>query len=101
MLLTMSDKELNRVNAIKDVCERRLKQNDAATLLKVTRRHIQRLVNQYRQDGPAGLISKRRNKSSNRRLAPQLKNACYPLLMSNIRILGPLLPMRSCVSNIH
>ena len=89
MLLTMSDKELNRVNAIKDVCERRLKQKDAATLLNVTRRHIQRLVNQYRQDGPAGLISKQRNKSSNRRLAPQFKKRVLSIVNEQYSDFGP------------
>ena len=89
MLLTMSDKELNRVNAIKDVCERRLKQNDAATLLNITRRHIQRLVNQYRQDGPAGLISKQRDKSSNRSLAPQFKKRVLSIVNEQYSDFGP------------
>lgn len=48
MLLSMSPKELNRVDVIRDISERRLRQKDSAGLLKLSRRHIQRLVNQYR-----------------------------------------------------
>ncbi|WP_419208786.1 hypothetical protein ACN08N_04655 [Photobacterium leiognathi subsp. mandapamensis] len=42
MLLSMSPKELNRVDVIRDISERRLRQKDAAELLKLSRRHIQR-----------------------------------------------------------
>ena len=62
----MSPKELNRVDVIRDISELRLRQKDAAELLKLPRRHIQRLVNQYRGQGPAGLVSLRRGKPSNR-----------------------------------
>ncbi len=89
MLLTMSDKELNRVNAIKDVCERRLKQKDAAALLDITRRQVQRLVNQYRQHGAAGLVSQRRDKPSNRRLAPQLKSRVLSIIHEHYSDFGP------------
>jgi len=34
MLLTMSQKELNRVNVIRDVCEKRLTQIEASKLLQ-------------------------------------------------------------------
>ncbi|WP_419207537.1 helix-turn-helix domain-containing protein [Photobacterium leiognathi subsp. mandapamensis] len=73
MLLSMSPKELNRVDVIRDISERRLRQKDAAELLKLSRRHIQRLVNQYREQGPAGLVSLRRGKPSNRRYTPEFK----------------------------
>ena len=89
MLLTMSDKELNRVNAIQDVCERRLKQKDAAALLNITRRHVQRLVNKYRQYGASGLVSQRRNKPSNRRLAPQLKSHVLSIIHEHYSDFGP------------
>ncbi|GIU51078.1 hypothetical protein TUM4438_39420 [Shewanella sairae] len=59
MLLTMSQKELNRVNVIRDVCERRLTQIEASSLLQLTRRHVQRLVNRYREQGESGLTSLR------------------------------------------
>lgn len=38
MLVTMSDKELNRVNVIQAVSEKRLRRRDAATQLELTER---------------------------------------------------------------
>ncbi|WP_407082383.1 helix-turn-helix domain-containing protein [Photobacterium leiognathi] len=67
----MSPKELNRVDVIRDISERKLRQKDAAELLKLSRRHIQRFVNQYREQGPAGLVSLRHGKPSNRRYTPE------------------------------
>ncbi|WP_160295728.1 helix-turn-helix domain-containing protein [Photobacterium kishitanii] len=69
----MSPKELNRGDVIRDISERRLRQKDAAELLKLSRRHIQRLVNQYRGQGPVELVSLRRGKPSNRRYPPEFK----------------------------
>jgi len=51
MLITMSEKELHRLGIIKDVCNKKITQVLAALLLNLTRRHIQRLVNQYRLQG--------------------------------------------------
>jgi len=59
MLITMSEKELHRLGVIKDICHKRITQVAAATLLNLTRRHIQRLVNTYRLHGDIGLVSKR------------------------------------------
>lgn len=67
MFLTMSQLELQKFEIIQRVCEKRIRQIDASSLLKISRRHVQRLVNQFRLFGAEGLISKRRGKPSNRR----------------------------------
>ena len=51
MLFAMSQKELNRVDVIRDVCEKRLTQVNASNILNLTRRQVQRLVNNYRKMG--------------------------------------------------
>ncbi|HCE1977260.1 TPA: hypothetical protein NGS68_000525 [Vibrio parahaemolyticus] len=56
----MSQKELNRVDVIRYVCEKRLTQIDASRLLNLTRRYIQQLANQYRHSGASGQVSLRR-----------------------------------------
>ncbi|SGZ06996.1 Putative phage intergrase, partial [Moritella viscosa] len=38
MLFAMSQKELNRVDVIRDVCEKRLTQVNASNILNLTRR---------------------------------------------------------------
>ena len=57
MLLVMIHKEISRIDIIRDVYDRHLRKKDAAGLLSLTRRHIQRLVNAYRTEGPVGLVS--------------------------------------------
>ena len=44
MLLTMSTKELQKLEIIQNVCDKRIRQIDASKILNLSRRHIQRLV---------------------------------------------------------
>ncbi len=55
MLVTMSDKELSRINVIQSVVEKRMRRRDAAQLLALTERQTQRLMNRFRESGAAGL----------------------------------------------
>ena len=80
MLLSMSQKELNRVDVIRDVCEKRLTQINAAKLINLTRRQVQRLVNQYRCNGASGLVSLRRGQPSNRRFSPEFKRNALDII---------------------
>ncbi|MCL1124143.1 ISNCY family transposase [Shewanella surugensis] len=80
MLITMSEEELHRIGVIKGVCNKQLTQMTAASMLGLTRRHIQRLVNQFRQDGEVGLVSKRRGQASNRRFLPEFREKVFTLV---------------------
>ncbi len=44
MLVTMSDKDLSRYKVINDVCEHRLRRSDAAQILNLSERQVQRLI---------------------------------------------------------
>ncbi|MCF2307977.1 helix-turn-helix domain-containing protein [Photobacterium carnosum] len=59
---------------IQNVCDKRIRQIDVSKVLNLSRRHIQKLVNQYRQFGANSLISKKRTKPSNRQFNATLKN---------------------------
>lgn len=50
MLVTMSDKELNRINVIQSVVEKRMRRRDAAHQLALTERQTQRLMNRFREN---------------------------------------------------
>jgi len=67
-LLTLSRKELDRLGVMKMLQEKRLKQKWAAERLQLCVRQIRRIISRYRKQGPAGLASRKRGKSSNRRL---------------------------------
>jgi hypothetical protein len=51
---------------LRDLDQRRLTSAAAAQLLGLERRQVFRLFEAYRTEGPAGLISKRRDRRSNR-----------------------------------
>ena len=49
MLVTMNDKEIFRLGTIRDLCEQRIKHKDAAQLLNLCMRQVQRLMTRYRE----------------------------------------------------
>lgn len=65
----MSANERDRLVVIRRVAGRELKQQRAAELLKIGLRQVKRLVSAYRRRGDRGLVSGRRGKPSNNRLA--------------------------------
>jgi transposase len=68
-VVAMSAKERERAHVIRQVADRRMRQGRAAELLGVGVRQIKRLVALYRSRGDRGLVSGRRGKPSNNRLA--------------------------------
>jgi transposase len=100
MLLSMSTKELLKLETIQRVCDKRIRQIDASTLLNLSRRHIQRLVNRYRQFGANGLISKKRTQSSNRQFNATLKKRVVDLIQTHYFDFGPTLAAEK-LSEIH
>ncbi len=91
MLVTMSDKELSRINVIQAVCEKRLRRRDAASQLNLTERQIQRLVNQYRELGLSGLVHAQRGKQGNHCFPDAFKLRVMALLHQNYSDFGPTL----------
>jgi transposase len=68
----MSAKERERAHVIRRVAERQLRQQRAAELLGIGVRQVKRLVASYRRRGDRGLVSGRRGKPSNNRLAERV-----------------------------
>lgn len=91
MLVTMSDKELSRVNVIQAVCEKRLRRRDAAGQLGLTERQVQRLVNRYRESGTAGLAHGHRGKPGNHCLPESFKLHVLALVRQYYPDFGPTL----------
>ncbi|MER8848567.1 helix-turn-helix domain-containing protein, partial [Mesorhizobium australicum] len=59
-LVTLSQKELHRLEAIQKIRGRRLSVVQAAELLHLSRSQVHRLLQAYDQDGASGLVSKKR-----------------------------------------
>src|SRR4051812_49268126 len=65
-VIAMSDKELDRMQVLRDLSTKQITVSEVAGLMRLTRRQVFRLAKRYRQDGPAALISRRRGRPSNR-----------------------------------
>lgn len=91
MLVTMSDKELSRINIIQSVVEKRMRRRDAAHQLALTERQTQRLMNRFRESGAAGLANLRRGRPGNHRLPESLKLSVLSLLHDHYSDFGPTL----------
>ncbi|ERY79313.1 hypothetical protein Q029_01609 [Pseudomonas aeruginosa BWHPSA016] len=89
--VTMSMRELDRLKVIEAIIEGRLKPAAAA------QRQVHRLVLRYREDGPAGLTSRRRGQPSNRQLSPGLENPAISLIRRNYSDFGPTLAQEKLV----
>ena len=90
-LLTMSKKERTRLEVMQRIEERGLRQKDAAEILRVTERHVRRMLKVYRQTGAEGLVSKRRGKPSNNQMKGEVKQQAIDLIYSKYPDFGPTL----------
>ena len=89
--VTMSDKEVTRLKVMQRLEEKRIKQSEAAKMLKISERHVRRILRSYRQTGAAGLVSKRRGKPSNNQLKGEVKQQALDLIYSYYHDFGPTL----------
>jgi transposase len=96
-LLTMSAKEINRLDVMKRLDEKRLKQKEAAEMLGVSTRQIKRLLSRYRESGAKGLVSQRRGKVSNNQLSAEVKQKALDLLKGKYIGFGPTLACEKLV----
>ncbi len=87
----MSQRELSRLEIVQRVKRKNLKQREAAELLGLTERQVKRLCRLYQEAGAAGLISKRRGRPSNNRLAEKTVKKARQLLRTHYHDFGPTL----------
>lgn len=90
-LLTMSNKELTRLEIMQRLEKKRMKQKEAAEMLGVCERHVRRMFRAYKEGGPEKLISKRRGRASNNRLAPEVVAQARDLIYERYLDFGPTL----------
>jgi Homeodomain-like domain len=87
----MSDRELQRLEVLRDLDQRRLTTTAAGQLMRLERRQVFRLLKAYRLEGATGLISKRRGRRSNRRKPEALRRAVLTLIRQWYLDFGPTL----------
>lgn len=100
MLVTMSDKDLSRYKVINDVCERRLRRSDAAQILNLSERQVQRLMNRLRESGAASLVHGARGKPSNNRISSDYRQTILTLVRKHYSDFTPTLAREKLIE-IH
>jgi transposase len=96
-ILSMSTKELNRLEIMQKLAEKRMRQKEAARILGLSLRQVKRLLKNYRRDGVQGLISRRRGRASNNRLSEEIRKKTLGLLQSKYKGFGPTLACEKLV----
>jgi transposase len=90
-LYFMSDKELARLEILRDLSTGQLTPASAAELLGLERRQVQRLVKAYQAQGATALISKKRGRPSNRQTPTGVKAQALELIRDKYTGFGPTL----------
>jgi len=89
--ITMSHEELDRFGVITRVRERRLTQDEAARMLSVGVRQVQRMCAAVRRDGADGLVSRKRGRPSTHRFPERLTRTIVTLITEHYADFGPTL----------
>ena len=100
-LVGISTKELDRVDVVRRVIERRLPQVNAVELMGLTARQVRRLCIAYQQAGPICLASRKRGQPSNRRLPPQLQVEAVEIVRERYADFGPKLAQEKLLELHH
>jgi transposase len=89
--VTMSARELDRLEVLGRVVERRLTQRQAADQLGLGERQVRRLCRALSERGAAGLVSRRRGRPSNRKLPAGVREGALGLVRARYTDFGPTL----------
>lgn len=90
-VLTMSAAEITRFDTLMRLDRGEIRIADAMELLGLQRRQIYRLLDRLRQEGAAGLVSRKRGRPSNRRYSDVFRAEVVALVRENYADFGPTL----------
>ncbi len=90
-LLSMSTKELSRLEVIQRLSRKQMSQKGAGEILHLCTRQIKRLLKRYRKEGAAGLVSKHRGRKAANRLSENVKKQGLDFLKTKYQGFGPTL----------
>jgi len=93
--VTMNAKELDRLEVLGRVAERRLTQRQAAEQLGLGERQVRRLCQALGQEGAAGLASRKRGRPSNRKCPAAQWDEAMALVREHYADFGPTLAHES------
>ena len=98
-ILTMSQKEIDRLQIIKKIETKEIKVEQGAELIGISPRQTYRVLKKVKEEGSKGIIHKLRGKNSNRGYPKELKNKVISIYRSNYSDYGPTLFSEELVKN--
>jgi hypothetical protein len=90
-MITMSQKELQRLHVIRKTIDKAITQTRAAEILEMCTRQVRRIASRIKLDGDEGIIHKSRHKPSNSRINPKIKTKVLNLYKTKYHDFGPTL----------
>ncbi|QQX88551.1 ISNCY family transposase [Cupriavidus necator] len=90
-VITVSMRELDRLKTVQAVVDGQLRPGVAAERLEITDRQFRRLLERYKQEGPSGLVSRRRGRPSNNRMPADRESVALGLIREHYADFGPTL----------
>ncbi|GAM01848.1 ISNCY family transposase [Sphingomonas parapaucimobilis] len=90
-VVAMSRSELSRYETLQRVERGEITASEAGELLRLCRRQVYRLLDRFRADGAAGLISRKRGRPSNRRLSETYREQILGVVRERYADFGPTL----------
>lgn len=88
-VISMSNKETERITVMDNLLAKRLKQKHAARQLNISIRQIQRMLKRYKREGVAGLVHLGRGKVSNRVISQKEKDRAINIIKEHYHDFGP------------
>jgi transposase len=82
-LVTMTNKEVQRYEIIKNLINQKINGTQASKQLNLSVRQAKRLKQRVKQEGIKGIIHKNRNRQSNRKLPKQTRNKIIKIIKEN------------------
>ena len=90
-ILTMSQKEVDRLKIIGQIETKVLRVEEGANLMGVSKRQTYRVLKKIKEEGSAGMIHKLRGRKSNRGYTGELKNKVIEIYKAHYSDYGPTL----------
>jgi transposase len=90
-IIAMTQEELKRLHVIRKALGKSITQIEAAGIIDVCLRQVQRIVRRVRAEGDEGIIHKSRGRTSNRALPDKLKDKALRLYKEKYPDFGPTL----------
>ena len=91
MLITMSNKEIQRLAVLQDVRDHRITQVRAAEILNLSTRQITRLLQKLNQDGVSAMAHASRGQPGHHRHDELVKSQCLSIISEHLLGFGPTL----------